>query len=148
LPALEALAENHQIVPGFTLEMKTALEVISENGWDAAHFKSVHMLPSTPRMTSTDGTSGPLVSEGGFVIPRSGWYEEKGKGDLHSRFRAVAYSPGLVIADLEGNPPYNYTVITGAISHGDPKQCTIRVSIAIPKAVTFGQPFIDSLLTV
>lgn len=148
LPALETLAAEHNIVAGFTLEMKTALEVISENGWDAAHFKSVHALPSTPRMTSSDGTSGPLISEGGFVIPRTDWYGDKSRGELRSRFRAIAYSPGLVIADLSGNPPFNYTVITGAISHGDPRQCTIRVSVAIPKTVTFGERFTESLLTV
>lgn len=150
-PALEELAADHVLVPGFTMETDTALEVVSENGWDPTHFKAVHGLPFPPKFTTYAGPRGELVSEGRFVIRRSGWHEqdpEKRRGELESTFYAHAFSPGLVIAHLRGAPPFNYGVITGSTSHGKAEQATVRVTLAIPRSVALGERFVESLLAV
>lgn len=132
---LDELVTDHDFVSGPALEMATPIEIISENGWDSAHFKTVHKLPLQPRFKSWQGSRGQLVSEGTFVIPRSGWYEtDEGKEPLVPKFRAEAFSPGLVIAHLTGAPPFNYAVITGAVPQADETQCVVRITLALPKS--------------
>ncbi len=144
---LDELEAGFEIIPGFALEMKTPIEVVSENGWDPAHFRTVHKLPQQPKFESLVGPSGQIISEGIFGIKRSGWFEHAGAGELRTTFRAQAFSPGLVIADLTGQPPYNYSVITGGVPHRDPTSCTIRVGLALPRQAAKIERFVENLLT-
>src|SRR5205814_490494 len=71
--AVQELGEDHTFVPGFEMTTRTTMEVVIENGFDSAHFRSVHGLLSRPGLAVERGRFGELVAEGRFEIPwRSG----------------------------------------------------------------------------
>ena len=124
-----------------------------ENGFDSAHFKAVHRLRNRPRFELATGRFGELVAEGIFEIPRGGWYERPGTagGPIPARYRARAFSPGVVIASLEGEQPFNYKIITTAVPDDTGKSCTIRLTLVLPNTGGQGPPrhqFAQALLAV
>lgn len=144
---LDQLTVDHDFITGPSLAMATVIEVVSENGWDPAHFKTVHSLPIQPKFKSWEGELGQLISEGTFVIPRTGWYETtQGSEPLVSVFRAEAFSPGLVIARLTGAPPFNYTIVTGATPQADESKCVVRITLVLPKSRPADESMTDSLM--
>jgi len=132
--ALSALGAGHTFVPGFEMTADTSIEVVIENGFDNAHFRSVHGLMSLPGLTCRQGAFGELEAEGRFEIPRTGWYESPGSGDGHLKARYVAhgFSPGVFISELDGDPPYRYRVMTTATPGVSGTTATIRLTLILP----------------
>lgn len=136
---LRGLAESRIIVPGFTLRLRAAADMVVENAFDQAHFRPVHGigLDGAFRLRSSD--RGELGIDGSFELPPSAWQrgraESAGDGG-RVPFRARAFSPGLVVSDLGGEHPY--TVITAAtpLPEGG---CAIRLSLALERDAE-GQP--------
>ncbi len=134
--ALTQIAEDYLFVSGFDLTAATTIEMVMENGYDAAHFKAVHGLAKEPVLTTKIGEFGELVASGEFAIPRSSWNAaSRDTGPILVNYQARAFSPGLVIAELNGEPPYLYKIITGATPQADHRHCTIRITLALPKAL-------------
>jgi nitrite reductase/ring-hydroxylating ferredoxin subunit len=133
--ALEALAAGHTFVPGFEMTARTTIDVVIENGFDNAHFRSVHGLMSLPELAVRTGPFGELLAEGHFEIPRTGWYEPPGaeSRNLRARYVAHAFSPGVFLAELEGDPPYRYRILTTASPAEAPRECTIRLTLLLPQ---------------
>ena len=133
--ALEALGAGHAFVPGFEMTARTTIEVVIENGFDNAHFRSVHGLMSLPELTVRRGPFGELQAEGRFEIPRTGWYEApdaEGR-NLGARYVAHAFSPGVFISELDGDPPYRYRIMTTATPTDAPRECIIRLTLMLPQ---------------
>lgn len=149
VPILDELLEECDVIPGFTMDVATPLEIISENGWDSAHFKSVHKLPLQPDFTHREGEYGELITEGDFILPEAAWASgDKNGGPAVTRFRSRCFSPGLVIARLQGTPPFNYHIITAASPQRDVKRSTIRLTLCLPKSQAYDEGFVESLLAV
>jgi phenylpropionate dioxygenase-like ring-hydroxylating dioxygenase large terminal subunit len=131
--ALEALGRGHRVVPGFTMTAETAIEVVIENGFDNAHFRSVHGIMNLPSLTVARGEFGELAAEGQFEIPRSGWYEspDARAPKLTAHYVAHAFSPGTFIAELDGDPPFRYRIMTTATPDAEAR-CTIRLTLILP----------------
>jgi nitrite reductase/ring-hydroxylating ferredoxin subunit len=134
--ALADLTRGHQAVPGFEMTARTSVEVVIENGFDSAHFKSVHSIMNLPSLNVAQGRFGELLGDGHFEIPRSGWYESpETKGTkLTTHYLAHAYSPGVFISELDGDPPFRYRIMTTATPDEDGTTCTIRLTLILPVA--------------
>jgi nitrite reductase/ring-hydroxylating ferredoxin subunit len=133
--ALASLGAGHTFVPGFEMTAETTIEVVIENGVDNAHFRAVHGLMNLPALAVRRGSFGELLAEGTFEIPRTGWYEEpaSGTGHLQARYVAHAFSPGVFVAELDGDPPYRYRVLTTATPTDAPGACTVRLTLMLPR---------------
>ncbi|MCB1741145.1 MAG: Rieske 2Fe-2S domain-containing protein [Gammaproteobacteria bacterium] len=133
--ALQALAQKHDVLQGFKLQARTTIQTVMENGFDNAHFPSVHGLVSEPTFEVETAAGGELIARGHFRIPRAGFNVNPGSNvPVEALYEARAYSPGAVIAGLNGEMPYNYRVITTARPEPEPGTCSIRVSLALPRA--------------
>jgi len=125
---LAGLEQSHVFVPGFTMEVEASMEIVIENGFDNAHFKSVHGL-GQPDLEVRAGERGELVAEGVFQIPSIPGADDAGR---RTRYMARAFSPGVMLASLDGEPPYNYKILTGATPRADGRGCTIRLTLLFP----------------
>jgi nitrite reductase/ring-hydroxylating ferredoxin subunit len=132
--ALEEMARGHRVVPGFELSITTSVEVVIENGFDSAHFRSVHRIMNLPSLSVRTGRFGELEGDGHFEIPRSGWYESPGASGnkLTTHYVAHAYSPGVFISELDGDPPFRYRIMTTATPADDDGRCTVRLTLLLP----------------
>jgi 3-ketosteroid 9alpha-monooxygenase subunit A len=151
--ALAELASDHTFISGFVMKAETTIETVMENGFDCAHFKSVHRLRNRPRFELDTGRFGELLADGFFEIPRGGWYERPGAsgGPIQARYQARAFSPGVVIASLDGEQPFKYKIITTAVPDEAAKSCTIRLTLVLPNNDGQGPPqqqFAEALLAV
>jgi hypothetical protein len=131
--ALEEMSRGHSSIPGFEMTAGTSIEVVIENGFDSAHFRSVHGIMNLPSLSVGRGRFGELQGEGRFEIPRGGWYEsaETTGSKLTARYLAYAYSPGVFMAELAGDPPFRYRIMTTATPQGG-GSCTIRLTLLLP----------------
>jgi 3-ketosteroid 9alpha-monooxygenase subunit A len=146
--ALADMTKDHHVVKGFTMQATTSVEVVIENGFDSAHFRSVHGLMNLPSLEVSTGRFGELLGDGNFEIPRSGWYESANAGPkLTTHYLAHAYSPGVFISELDGDPPFRYRIMTSA-TPAENGRVTIRLTLLLPEQP--GQPldrrFADELL--
>jgi nitrite reductase/ring-hydroxylating ferredoxin subunit len=132
--ALAVMARGHRAIPGFTMTASTSVEVVIENGFDSAHFRSVHGIMNLPSLSVGRGEFGELKGEGRFEIPQGGWYESGGtKGTkLTARYLAYAYSPGVFIGELAGDPPFRYRIMTTATPDAG-ETCSIRLTLLLPE---------------
>lgn len=131
--ALAAFDEGHTFVPGFELTAHTTIEMVMENGFDAAHFRSVHRLLNIPSLEVGTGRWNELQATGRFEIPRSGWHDSGGTGTkLGAAYVAHAFSPGVVITELQGDPPFNYRIMTTASPTPDGRASTVRLTLILP----------------
>jgi 3-ketosteroid 9alpha-monooxygenase subunit A len=131
--ALSAFDEGHTFVPGFELTAHTTIEMVMENGFDAAHFRSVHRLLNIPSLEVGTGRWNELQATGRFEIPRSGWHDSGGSGTkLGAAYVAHAFSPGVVITELQGDPPFNYRIMTTATPAPDERSSTVRLTLILP----------------
>ena len=128
---IERLAATTLVVPGFTLKVRTAAELVIENAFDQAHFAPVHGIGTTGRFRMCPSEHGELVAEGVFHLPPSQWQRgQAGADGGHVPFLARAFSPGLIVSDLGGD--HAYTVITAATAQPD-GDALIRLSLSIPR---------------
>lgn len=138
--ALAELEKEYTFIPGFDMPAGTSIEMVMENGFDNAHFNAVHKILNRPDFSVGRGPHGDLTVDGLFQIPGSAWFAKPGTpaAAIEVPYRAHAYSPGLVISELNGDPPFRYRVLTGAVPNTEPNTCTIRVTLALP--TTGGPP--------
>jgi 3-ketosteroid 9alpha-monooxygenase subunit A len=130
--ALADLSREHAVVKGFEMTATTSIEVVIENGFDSAHFRSVHGIMNLPSLATSTGRFGELLGDGHFEIPRSGWYENSDAGPkLTTHYLAHAYSPGVFISELDGDPPFRYRIMTTA-TPDEGGRCTIRLTLLLP----------------
>ena len=122
--ALKELGDNYTFVKGFTLDVDTSVELVIENALDSAHFKEVHGLEAVPLLKMHYGSYGELIGEGTFLIPTP--FETARVG-----FKARVFSPGIVVSELSGEPPYDYVVISAAVPREQISKCTVRLTVAI-----------------
>jgi len=139
---LRELGAGHTIIPGFEMTAGTTMEVVIENGFDNAHFRVVHGLMSLPGLVVRSGPFGELVAEGRFDIPWRGGPEGSGAsgGRLQARYLGHAFSPGTFIAELDGDPPFRYRMMTTATPSGTDRTCTIRFTLMLPNAADGSPP--------
>jgi 3-ketosteroid 9alpha-monooxygenase subunit A len=131
--ALQTIGQDHGFVSGFELAVNTNIEMVMENGFDPVHFRVVHSLLMEPRLDISETDRGALQVTGEFSIPRSTWNSDQtSRAPVKARYTATAYSPGVVIAELSGEEPYNYQIITTAVPAADYRSCTIRLNVALP----------------
>jgi 3-ketosteroid 9alpha-monooxygenase subunit A len=127
---LTALCQDHRVVPGFTMEVDAPPELITENAFDSAHFRSVHDIQNVPDLRTHTGPSGELVAEGVFRIPTNPEYWHRtGAGTIEVPYIARAFGPGIVISEVRTPSPY--VVLTASTPSA--RGCTVRLSLAIPK---------------
>ncbi|MFB6448171.1 Rieske 2Fe-2S domain-containing protein [Bradyrhizobium tunisiense] len=127
--AINRLAETHSIMPGFALDVRSSADIVVENAFDQSHFGPVHAIGMNGAFALRPSCNGELAVDGAFELPSSRW--QRGHTEGHCvPFRAVAFSPGVVISDLGGE--YPYTIITSSTPNVD-GTCTIRLSLALPK---------------
>jgi 3-ketosteroid 9alpha-monooxygenase subunit A len=133
---LQELGAGHTFIPGFEMTADTSIEVVIENGFDNAHFRAVHGLLSLPGLVVRAGPFGELLAEGRFEIPWRGGAEGPGVGGgrLQARYLGHAFSPGTFIAELDGDPPYRYRMMTTATPSATDRACTIRFTLILPNA--------------
>jgi phenylpropionate dioxygenase-like ring-hydroxylating dioxygenase large terminal subunit len=133
--ALRDLEADHMFIPAVQMQAETRIEVVTENGFDSTHFKAVHDLLKDPCLEPRPGALGEMVAEGTFEIPR--WDHRRrafSPVPYRTRYEGRVFSPGAFIAQLRGEPPFNYTIITFATPRGDGNSCDIRVTLAMPRA--------------
>ena len=125
---LNDLERNHYIVPGFTMELRTSPELVIENAFDNSHFQPVHGILNEPRFERVPDRCGEFGVSGTFVIPASPWQKSADPADeVAVPFRAIAFSPTVVVSELGGENPY--FMITSAVPLGD--GCAVRLSLAL-----------------
>lgn len=138
--AMEELDASQFFVQGFALDTKASPELVVENGFDGAHFSSVHGLARQPRLRlgpSSGNGAGVMVVEGLFEAPSdvAGWGEAEtstahGGQGARIGFTAHVFSPSLCLTRLEtGNGEYR--VLSGAVPDGR-GTTTVRVSVIAP----------------
>jgi 3-ketosteroid 9alpha-monooxygenase subunit A len=132
------LGRTHCIVPGFAVQAHTAPEIVIENGFDNAHFKSVHGVLNQPDFTIQQSQHGEFHVEGSLEFQLPPWQR---RGERHGvvlvPFTARAFSPCLAVTHLSGDSPY--WVITGAtpLTNGS---CVVLLSFAIPRSADNADP--------
>ncbi len=124
---IRSLAEYHTFVPGFSVSINVRADLVTENGFDNRHFNSVHGILKNPKFVVRQGEHGELVVESMFEIPLVTQNNEKTKQKVP--YIARAFSPGLIVVQLEGES--GYTIITGTTPTMDGKS-VIRLSLALP----------------
>jgi nitrite reductase/ring-hydroxylating ferredoxin subunit len=127
--ALEDLGRGHACLPAFEMTVETTVEVVIENGFDGAHFPSVHGLLGRPGLAVRGGGFGELVVEGRFEMPSGP--EAHGRTS-QARYIGHAFSPGLFVAELDGDAPFRYRIMTAATPDGDGRRCTVRLTLVLP----------------
>jgi 3-ketosteroid 9alpha-monooxygenase subunit A len=129
---LSSFGHEHALVPGFVLPARVAAEYVIENVFDAEHFRAVHSVSTTPRLTVGPGSAGELLVEGELAnrLPNL-WQEGGGDGQLvRTRVVAHVFSPTLVLTELISGRN-RYAVLTGATP--TPTGCVIRVAALVPR---------------
>jgi 3-ketosteroid 9alpha-monooxygenase subunit A len=121
------LSADNDVITGFELRVPGSMEMVIENVFDESHFSAVHGV-QTGNFQVSHGDRGRLIVESTFFLPRWG---EPGGGMVPTQYRAVVVSPGLVAAELKGDP--TYTVITSATDAGV-GECIVRLTFAFPKS--------------
>ncbi len=122
------LSGTHRILPGFSVAMKVAPQLVVENAFDAMHFVPVHGVLETPRIGCVPGKYG-FAAEGSFRLPPSPWQTDtSGRGYVDVPFRAHAFGPTIVVSTLAGARPYQ--VITAACPRG--AATNVFLSLAFP----------------
>jgi 3-ketosteroid 9alpha-monooxygenase subunit A len=120
---------GHYFVPGFEMTARTCAEMVIENGFDAAHFRTVHGITNEPEFTIRHSSEAFIV-DGTFEIPTTADYQSRtGERIWRAPYVARAFSGGLVVSDLGGSS--SYSVVTAATPTTD-GYCIIRLSLILP----------------
>lgn len=140
LSAFVASAEAWTMVPGFSLVIEAPPRWVIENAFDALHFVPVHGVLSPPPMRGGQRDGGAYVVESRFALPPSPW--QTGRDKIEAPYSARAFSPTLVVAQLDGVRPYR--VVTSALDQGGHSK--VFLSIGLPSGHRTVQSDIDYLL--
>ncbi len=132
---LDHLNESHLFTPGFTITAPVPAELVIENGFDRAHFQTVHGLNEQPDLFLSPSHDGELNVQGTLssLAFDNVWHrDQKDVAHTNSSFLARVFSPNLCMTRL-GDGASDYWVISGATPKGE-RGCTIRVSVAVPSS--------------
>jgi 3-ketosteroid 9alpha-monooxygenase subunit A len=121
---IRQLAEENFIVSAFVMPVKAPAYLVTENGFDSAHFPAVHKIVSSTKFEVTTGESGQLIVSSSFIVPMG--YKQTAKTD----FIARTFSPGLIVTRLSGDMPYGIMTGTLPISANE---SVIRLSLILPR---------------
>lgn len=122
------LDSNCFIVPGFQLKCNARPELVIENAFDQMHFRTVHSILNEPVFHACESPAGSYGVKSAFDFPPSKWHKTGSSATLSIPYKAIAFSPYLVVSVLEGESPYY--IITSAVPGKE--ETTIRLSIAVP----------------
>ena len=109
------------------VEVPITQEMVIENAFDLDHFKEVHRVPRVLAVESGKTGDGAVYSEAIFEVGKPPWLSGPQRM-IRSRFRAVAYSPSVVVTEM-GPPGQDQAVITTATA--SPGGCRVRVLVGI-----------------
>ena len=128
---LEDLAQSHDIYPGFAINIEVEPNLVIENAFDPTHFRPVHGILNEPTFEIVASENGEFGVQGKFELPISSWQT----GSLEQTtvevpFQATAFSPWVVVSQLQGDHPY--WVVTAATPTANGSSI-VRLSIALPK---------------
>jgi hypothetical protein len=123
---LQDLQRRFELIPGFAIEIEAPVEVVADNAFDSGHFKAVHAILNEPEFTFGGGGFGELRAEGEFIIPTANPTQP-----ARVKYSTGAFSPGIMISEMTGDPPYNYIVMSTATAGEQPNRCTIRVTLGL-----------------
>jgi phenylpropionate dioxygenase-like ring-hydroxylating dioxygenase large terminal subunit len=130
-------------VPGIKMEILTNFTNVTENAFDSNHFQPIHRVLNTPQLKRVVADRSTLKMTGVFNLPSSPWYASALKGEiLQIPYTPQAYSPGLVVSHMGGNP--QYWVITSSLPHGSAGSI-VYVSIGVYADSNGKQPEEDLL---
>jgi hypothetical protein len=135
---MEQMATQFHFLPGFEMKVQASVETVIENGFDNAHFKTVHAILNEPDFETEYGASGELRVTGELEIPGSPW--KRGPSVAGSNlvpYAACCYSPGIMIAEIGGAMPYR--IITAATPDRE-RGSKIHLSLAVPQAPDISSP--------
>lgn len=105
-------------VPGIRMLIDTNYANITENAFDSIHFQPIHGVLNRPELEEVDCDESVLKMTGIFELPPSPWYTSASKGEvLRIPFTPQAFSPGLVVSHMGGEP--EYWVVTSALPQAD-----------------------------
>lgn len=140
LSTFVAAAQTWTLIPGFSVVMEVAPRWVIENAFDALHFAPVHGVLRPPTMPGGREDGGSYVVESLFRLPPSPW--QTGRDEIEAPYSARAFSPTLVVSQLDGARPYR--VVTSALDQSG--RSKIFLSIALPRGHRTAQSDIDYLL--
>lgn len=126
------------------LEVPITQEMVIENAFDLDHFRQVHLVPRVLAVDSGKTAEGAVYSEAVFEVGRPPWMSGP-RQVIRSRFRAIAYSPSVVVTEM-GPPGQDQVVITTATAAGS--GCRVRVLIGVRPGPdgTVPESMVDSLV--
>ncbi len=133
---LADLDETHYFVPGFTLAVRTAPELVIENALDGHHFAEVHGIPSVPVLNRLQSRNGELAVRARLSTPRLNRWQDEAASEVDLRLRI--FSPNLCVTQLGDGAASSY-VLTAATPDAD-GMCQIRISLIVPPAADGGAP--------
>lgn len=122
---IRQLAEENFIISAFVMPVKAPTHLVTENGFDGAHFPSVHKIASNTKFEVNPGESGELIVTSTFVVPIG--YNQVTK----TSYMARTFSPGLIVTRLSGDMPYGIMTGTLPISANE---SVIRLSLVLPRS--------------
>ena len=127
------------------VEVPITQEMVIENAFDLDHFKEVHRVPRVLAVDSGKTGEGAVYSEAVFEVGKPPWLSGP-QQVIRSRFRAVAYSPSVVITEM-GPSGQDQAVITTATATAS--GCRVRVLIGIRPTPDGSVPprMVDSLVS-
>jgi hypothetical protein len=126
---LRARYPGQCFVPGFQMPAPIPAELVIENGFDAAHFRTVHGISNEPDFTITR-MGHALVAAGVFEISSTQAHSSStGEAMLRIPYVARAFSPGLIISEMGGIKPYSVVTAATPDAQGG---CTIRLTLILP----------------
>jgi 3-ketosteroid 9alpha-monooxygenase subunit A len=144
---IQDIAESHVIMPGHVWYLEVPAALMIENGFDPAHFQSVHRFGAHAIRTQTNlrgdlemagclGLAAKLERGDVTFSEDQSTTDRVGTPKSGIPFALSAFSPGLSVLRVGGE--YPYVTIIGA-TPGPKKHSLLRVSLALPRAV-YGDP--------
>ncbi len=127
---LHALDRTNYVIAGFTMTVRTEAALVTENGVDNAHFRTVHGIGTRPDIEIGTGRHGELTATGEFDLPHAAGSGGRSDGEpVRVSYLARVYSPWLIVSAVGGARPY--VVVTGATPLPD-HTCAIRLALVAP----------------
>ena len=128
--ALQDLLAKYWTVGSLTYHVNCPASLVSENGFDAAHFRHVHDIHRVLEFATCSTADGALIADGLFEISVADRLQPEAPRSLRRiSYRCTAFAPGLVLSYLGGDFPY--AILTGATPTRT-GGTTLRLTFALP----------------
>jgi 3-ketosteroid 9alpha-monooxygenase subunit A len=140
---IQEIARTHVIQPGYVWDIKVPAALVIENNFDPAHFRPVHCFDVKAISTQIDplgslNLTGNLALKGRFehgkvqFLQSDLTHHDDKTSETGIPIAVKAFSPGLSVLRVGGEYPYGTIVGATPSLEG---QCTLRVSLALPRAI-------------